>query len=331
MLEDLDLSSIQDEGTHQCIILLLNLVEDLKQENHALREEIVVTEEVSLPGWFIEEYELAKQAYFTYEERIRLHGERTVHLLPSFRRAFDQIIIAASDDNDPELKRRVLREAKDALSEVVRRCRGIIPPINSPSNPAIHDNVVLPKSVIDLYHLTKDAQLSYSILTKEHDSLRLPLFMTALDHVVNAAQSEGSAKLGFLANAKEYLLRISSETYEEAILELLSRIRKAGLSKICKTFIFLWNDAPPGRHIEDRISAISDALIEGRLLTGKTDRADDCINRMKLAYEFAWKLNEEIRQRSLKPLAKGILAILAIGVPGSLIAWAIGIFLLDKF
>ncbi len=39
MLEDLDLSSIQDEGTRQCIVLLLNLVEDLKQENRALREE----------------------------------------------------------------------------------------------------------------------------------------------------------------------------------------------------------------------------------------------------------------------------------------------------
>lgn len=40
MLEDLDLSSVQDERTRQCIILLLNLVEDLKQENHTLREEL---------------------------------------------------------------------------------------------------------------------------------------------------------------------------------------------------------------------------------------------------------------------------------------------------
>jgi hypothetical protein len=40
MLDDLDLSSIQDEPTWQCIILPLNLVEDLKQENRALREEI---------------------------------------------------------------------------------------------------------------------------------------------------------------------------------------------------------------------------------------------------------------------------------------------------
>jgi len=39
MLEDLDLSSIQDESTRRCIILLLNLVEELKQENRALREE----------------------------------------------------------------------------------------------------------------------------------------------------------------------------------------------------------------------------------------------------------------------------------------------------
>jgi regulator of replication initiation timing len=39
MLEDLDLSSIQDEGIRQCIVMLLNLVEDLKQENRALREE----------------------------------------------------------------------------------------------------------------------------------------------------------------------------------------------------------------------------------------------------------------------------------------------------
>ncbi len=39
MLDDLDLSSIQDEPTRQCIIVLLNLVEDLKQENRALREE----------------------------------------------------------------------------------------------------------------------------------------------------------------------------------------------------------------------------------------------------------------------------------------------------
>ena len=36
MLEDLDLSSIQDEGTRRCIVLLLNLVEDLKQENLSL-------------------------------------------------------------------------------------------------------------------------------------------------------------------------------------------------------------------------------------------------------------------------------------------------------
>ncbi len=39
MLEDLDLSSIQDEGIRQCITLLLNLVEDLKQENLGLRQE----------------------------------------------------------------------------------------------------------------------------------------------------------------------------------------------------------------------------------------------------------------------------------------------------
>jgi FtsZ-binding cell division protein ZapB len=40
MLEELDLSRIQDERARQCIILLLNLVEDLKQENHTLREEL---------------------------------------------------------------------------------------------------------------------------------------------------------------------------------------------------------------------------------------------------------------------------------------------------
>ena len=39
MLDDLDLSSIQDEDTRQCIIFLLNLMEGLKQENRALREE----------------------------------------------------------------------------------------------------------------------------------------------------------------------------------------------------------------------------------------------------------------------------------------------------
>lgn len=40
MLEDLDLTSIQDERARQCIILLLNLVEELKQENHTLREDL---------------------------------------------------------------------------------------------------------------------------------------------------------------------------------------------------------------------------------------------------------------------------------------------------
>lgn len=40
MLEDLDLSSIQDERARQCIILLLHLLEDQKQENHTLREEL---------------------------------------------------------------------------------------------------------------------------------------------------------------------------------------------------------------------------------------------------------------------------------------------------
>jgi hypothetical protein len=39
MLEDLDLNTIKDEGIRQCIVMLLNLVEDLKQENCALREE----------------------------------------------------------------------------------------------------------------------------------------------------------------------------------------------------------------------------------------------------------------------------------------------------
>ena len=39
ILDKLDLSSIPDEGIRQCIILLLNLVEELKQENRALREE----------------------------------------------------------------------------------------------------------------------------------------------------------------------------------------------------------------------------------------------------------------------------------------------------
>ena len=40
MLADLDLTSIQDERARQCIILLLTLVEDLKQENQTLREEL---------------------------------------------------------------------------------------------------------------------------------------------------------------------------------------------------------------------------------------------------------------------------------------------------
>jgi len=39
ILDKLDLSSIPDEGIRQCISLLLNLVEELKQENRALREE----------------------------------------------------------------------------------------------------------------------------------------------------------------------------------------------------------------------------------------------------------------------------------------------------
>ena len=39
MLGDLDLSSIQDERIRQCIVMLLNLVEDLTQETHTLREE----------------------------------------------------------------------------------------------------------------------------------------------------------------------------------------------------------------------------------------------------------------------------------------------------
>ncbi len=39
MLNGLDLSTISDESTRQCIILLLNLVEELKQENGTLREE----------------------------------------------------------------------------------------------------------------------------------------------------------------------------------------------------------------------------------------------------------------------------------------------------
>ena len=40
LLEDLDLSAIQDERARQCIILLLNLVEDLKRENAELRAEV---------------------------------------------------------------------------------------------------------------------------------------------------------------------------------------------------------------------------------------------------------------------------------------------------
>jgi hypothetical protein len=39
MLDELDLTLIHDEGIRQCILMLLDLVEDLKQENYALREE----------------------------------------------------------------------------------------------------------------------------------------------------------------------------------------------------------------------------------------------------------------------------------------------------
>ncbi|HLC01931.1 MAG TPA: hypothetical protein VJK02_02755, partial [Anaerolineales bacterium] len=39
ILDDLDLSAIQDERVRQCIMLLLNLVEDLKRENLQLRAE----------------------------------------------------------------------------------------------------------------------------------------------------------------------------------------------------------------------------------------------------------------------------------------------------
>ena len=40
LLEELDLSSIQDERLRQCIVLLLNLVEQLKRENAELRAEV---------------------------------------------------------------------------------------------------------------------------------------------------------------------------------------------------------------------------------------------------------------------------------------------------
>ena len=41
MIENLNPQQIQDlEGARQAIILLHNLVEELKQENHALREEV---------------------------------------------------------------------------------------------------------------------------------------------------------------------------------------------------------------------------------------------------------------------------------------------------
>ncbi len=40
LLDDLDLSTIQDKGARECIVLLLNLVEDLKRENAELRAEV---------------------------------------------------------------------------------------------------------------------------------------------------------------------------------------------------------------------------------------------------------------------------------------------------
>jgi len=39
MIEDLDLSAIQDERLRKCIVFLLNLVEELKRENSELRVE----------------------------------------------------------------------------------------------------------------------------------------------------------------------------------------------------------------------------------------------------------------------------------------------------
>ena len=40
MLDTLDLNSIQDEHARQCILLLLNLVDELTQENRTQREEL---------------------------------------------------------------------------------------------------------------------------------------------------------------------------------------------------------------------------------------------------------------------------------------------------
>jgi len=40
LLEELDLSSIQDERLRQCIVMLLNMVEQLKRENAELRAEV---------------------------------------------------------------------------------------------------------------------------------------------------------------------------------------------------------------------------------------------------------------------------------------------------
>ncbi len=39
LLENLDLSSIQDENIRKCLLFLLNLCEELKQENQRLRAE----------------------------------------------------------------------------------------------------------------------------------------------------------------------------------------------------------------------------------------------------------------------------------------------------
>jgi hypothetical protein len=286
--------------------------------------------QINLPASIISAYERARRHFSEYYYKPRtqwMAGNRVdanlLVLFERFHQTFKYIVDSATLQNITA-KKTSREEAYNSLIDIIIFCRGNVADLSfSPT-----EEVRLPEDVIKFCRFAERAYASYIKTTNHMDSRSLPYFTDVLAHLVYAAESTTSlkSKSESLANAKGCLLRIASNLFEDAILELRREVMWLGYFKSYKPLAFLWNKPLTTAEIILYLLRLNSALAYGYTHKYKIDMAEEYINSMEAACDITAWGSEYMKRCPLRVwavLGYGVL----IGVLGSLVAAAILIIL----
>ena len=138
------------------------------------------------------------------------------------------------------------------------------------------NEVRIPKDLVDIFHLAKEAFVTYEELTGEWEVNSLARFRDALDHIISAADISNNhdEMIEKLAQAKEHLSEVIAEPFKDAILSQLADARQYQGWISLRRFSLSGVESYYKTASELRASS-NESLRKARLLQGKISVAEN--------------------------------------------------------